>query len=85
MNLLLILSALLSALTGAITGVRAPEVQVHQTAQATIAAAQAPAVRIATIAVPRALPSLVAVATQHAAPAFALAALVPLYADRLRE
>lgn len=85
MELLLILSAMLSAVTGAFAGVRAPE-SLHRT-EAAVAAM--PAVPAARQAAPRALPVRPAPGPRAAdvlpLPLFALAAAVPLYADRLIE
>ena len=86
MELLLILSAMLSAVTGALSGVRGPETGVHQ-AESSVGAQLVASVVEETVA------SLAAVAPQndaetnevHPLPAFAIAAAIPLYADRLIE
>jgi hypothetical protein len=85
MEFLLILSAMLSAVTGAFSGVRAPEARPHHAAAVQ---AEAPCLeqvqRVARREAPAAadLPRIAAIFT---APSFALAAPIPLYADRLIE
>ena len=92
MELLLFLSALLSALTGAISGVRAPEMQVHQSCGA-VAAAQA--VTVAQAVPTRTVRSWLALAGGWQSPAArlygavptspALFAAIPRYLDKPRE
>ena len=85
MEFLLILSALLSAVTGAISGARAPEARIHQAEASLAAASAAPAAR-EQAAIAAVLPDLLPRAQViPALPVFALAASVPLYADRLIE
>jgi uncharacterized membrane protein YgdD (TMEM256/DUF423 family) len=87
MEFLLILSAMLSAITGAFGGVRAPEARLHHETQAESVQAATPAalaaapVALVRVAVPVVRPRL----AYAAAPAFRLAASIPLYADRLIE
>ncbi len=85
MTLLLLISALLSALTGGSDGVAravAPQAVSRGVAVSDIAA---PAVRIST-ARPANIPApLPALAAAVALPAFHLAAIVPLFAERRRE
>ena len=88
MELLLLLSALLSTLTGAISGVRAPEVQRHQTSvqAALVSAPLAAARQTAQVRPSQPALTLVAIARVPAGwAAWAVSAAVPLYADRLRE
>jgi hypothetical protein len=84
MEFLLILSAMLSAVTGAISGARAPEARPHH-AQAVqiLAPVRREAARSVAAVVPRAAP--VVAQAYVALPHFALAASIPLYADRLIE
>lgn len=85
MEFLLILSAMLSAITGAFSGVRAPDARpLHAAA----ARAEEPCPDRLVRAVRReaAIPDQGRrVAAVFAAPAFALHAAIPLYADRLIE
>ncbi|HEY5712920.1 MAG TPA: hypothetical protein VIT38_13585 [Allosphingosinicella sp.] len=87
MEFLLILSAMLSAVTGAFGGVRAPEARLHHETQAEAVQAVAPAALVAApiVLVRAAVPVLRPRAAYYAAPAFRLAASIPLYADRLIE
>ena len=86
MELLLILSAMLSAVTGAFSGVRGPEAGVHQ-AESSVGAQLVASVIEETVA------QLVPVIPQNDAPStdvpalpvLAIAAAIPLYADRLIE
>jgi len=85
MELLLILSAMLSAVTGAFAGVRAPDARPHHAASVQT---EAPcAQRVARVArLPVEIPDQGrAIAAIFTAPAFDIAAAVPLYADRLIE
>jgi hypothetical protein len=86
MELLLILSAMLSAVTGAFSGVRGPEAGVHQ-AESSVGAQLIASVveeRVAKLA--SVFPPDDAATTEvHALPGFAIAAAMPLYADRLIE
>ena len=86
MEFLLILSAVLSAVTGAFTGARAPEARLHQEAPAQMVATAQPSATVAVPAAPieTAVPNI-APFLPDALPVFALAAAVPLYADRLIE
>ena len=86
MEWLLILSAMLSAVTGAFSGVREPEARPTQS-EAAVATQQVVAVaeQAATLALP-VLPAAAPLSTEVAPlPRFALAASIPLYADRLIE
>ena len=86
MELLLILSAMLSAVTGAFSGVGGAEVRAPQ-AEAAVGAQVAAAVVERQVAPARPdRPADVPATTEVAALAgFALAAAIPLYADRLIE
>lgn len=84
MNLLLLLSALLSALTGGASAMRAPAAAHAVAVAAAVAEAQAVPARIAARPV-QALPRVRQVTATAAPAAFALAAIVPLYASRRRE
>ena len=86
MEFLLILSAMLSAVTGAFSGVRGPEVGVHQ-AESSVGAQLIASVvedRVAQLA-PVIPPNDAATTEVHPLPLFAIAASIPLYADRLIE
>jgi len=86
MELLLILSAMLSAVTGAFSGVRGPKAGVHQ-AESSVGAQLIASVveeRVAKLA--SVFPPDDAATTEvHALPGLAIAAAMPLYADRLIE
>ena len=86
MELLLILSAMLSAVTGAFSGVREPEARVHQAEAAVgaqvVAVAAEEVAGQSVLSRPADAPPTVEVL---ALPLFALAAAIPLYADRLIE
>ena len=84
MELLLILSAMLSAVTAAFSGVRGPEARVHQ-AEAAVQVAAAVVKEVAGQAVPSRPEDAPPTSDVEALPLFALAAAVPLYADRLIE
>jgi hypothetical protein len=86
MELLLILSAMLSAVTGAFSGVRGPDAGVPQ-AQAAMGA-QAAAAVIEQQAAPAAADrpaGIIPTTEMPKLPGFALAAAIPIYADRLIE
>lgn len=86
MEWLLILSAMLSAITGAFSGVREPEARLPQ-AEAAVGAQRVAAVaeQAAALVLPI-RPAAAAFSTEVAPlPRFALAASIPLYADRLIE
>ena len=86
MELLLILSAMLSAVTGAFSGVGGPEARVHQAEAAVGAQVVAVAMEeVAGQAVPSRPADAPPTAEVLALPLFALAAAIPLYADRLIE
>lgn len=86
MEFLLILSAILSAVTGAFSGVRGPEARTHQAEVSLSAERAAPIAREAATRIDRAVPEFAPLMAEvHAPPVFALAAIVPLYADRLIE
>ena len=86
MELLLILSAMLSAVTGAFSGVRGPEAGVHQ-AESSVGAQLIASVveeRVAQLA--SVIPQNEWASTEvPELPGFAIAAAIPLYADRLIE
>jgi len=85
MEFLLILSAMLSAVTGAFSAVRAPEARLHHAAAVQ---AEAPCPRQVRAEARREAPAASAlprIAATFAPPSFALAASIPLYADRLIE
>lgn len=86
MEFLLILSAMLSAVTGAFSGVRGPEAGVHQTETAVGAQLVASVVEQRVAKLAPVIPQNDATTTEvHALPGFAVAAAIPLYADRLIE
>ncbi|HYI63997.1 MAG TPA: hypothetical protein VEW71_03840 [Allosphingosinicella sp.] len=86
MEFLLILSAILSAVTGAFSGVSGPEARTHQAEVSLSAERAAPAAREAATGIDLAVPQVgPLLAEVDASPVFALAAMVPLYADRLIE
>ena len=86
MELLLILSAMLSAVTGAFSGVRGPEAGVHQAETSVGAQLVASAVEEKVAELAAVIPQNDAASTEvPALPTFAIAAAIPLYADRLIE